>query len=52
MDNNSNIENYSLKKDECVKFDSFIEKFGNSLALEKNYSEHTIRNYKNEMYTA
>lgn len=42
-------DNFEFKTDECKKFVYLINKFCESLTVEKNSSEHTVRNYKNDL---
>lgn len=43
-----NIE-FEFKSEACKNFCNLIDKFCESLSVEKNYSQHTIRNYKNDL---
>lgn len=40
---------FEFTQPECVEFVKLIYRFCNSLSVENNYSEHTVRNYKNDL---
>lgn len=42
-------EKFEFLSDECKAFDILVDKFCESLKVEKNSSEHTVRNYKNDL---
>lgn len=42
-------ENFEFSTDECRAFAILVDKFCESLTVEKNSSEHTVRNYKNDL---
>ena len=49
----SNIDDnkisYEIKNQCCNNFVELIEQFCQSLEVEKNFSKHTIRNYRNDL---
>lgn len=47
MENDSNT--FSFETNECKAFVLLVDKFCESLSVEKNSSEHTVRNYKNDL---
>lgn len=42
-------DEYNFETPECKEFLSLVDKFCESLHVERNSSEHTIRNYKNDL---
>lgn len=42
-------EKFEFSSDECKAFAILVDKFCESLIVEKNSSEHTVRNYKNDL---
>ena len=48
-ENLEKIEKFEFSTDECKAFSILVDKFCESLTVEKNSSEHTVRNYKNDL---
>lgn len=44
-----NIENIEFKNKDCEDAALLVKKFCESLIVEKNYSDHTYRNYYNDL---
>lgn len=42
-------ENFEFESAECKAFVVLVDKFCESLSVEKNSSNHTIRNYRNDL---
>lgn len=42
-------DKFEFSTDECKAFSILVDKFCESLTVEKNSSEHTVRNYKNDL---
>lgn len=42
-------EKFEFESEDCKAFVLLVDKFCESLAVEKNSSEHTVRNYKNDL---
>lgn len=42
-------QEYSFKTQDCNSFCELIDSFCQSLKIERNYSAHTIRNYRNDL---
>lgn len=42
-------QNINFKTEQCNKFAELVYKFCDSNKYEKSYSDHTIRNYKNDL---
>ena len=42
-------EKFEFQTDACKAFVILVDKFCESLTVEKNSSEHTVRNYKNDL---
>ena len=40
---------FEFQSDACKAFMILVDKFCESLTVEKNSSEHTVRNYKNDL---
>ena len=48
-ENLENNEKFDFKSQDCKAFALLVDKFCESLTVEKNSSEHTVRNYKNDL---
>ena len=48
-ENLENTEKFEFTSNECKAFAILVEKFCESLTVEKNYSDHTVRNYRNDL---
>ncbi len=42
-------EKFEFESQDCKAFALLVDKFCESLTVEKNSSEHTVRNYKNDL---
>lgn len=42
-------QDFEFKSDACKAFVILVDKFCESLTVEKNSSQHTVRNYKNDL---
>lgn len=40
---------YEFKSEDCKEFVLLVDKYCQSLKVESNSSQHTIRNYKNDL---
>lgn len=48
-ENLEKTEKFEFSSDECKAFAILVDKFCDSLTVEKNSSQHTVRNYKNDL---
>ena len=48
-ENLENKEKFEFESQDCKAFVLLVDKFCESLTVEKNSSEHTVRNYKNDL---